>query len=174
MYTQFSYTHVKDNDISRSFSKVIKLQREYFKMSFSKCILFSQINYCEIAAPNEINHTHLSRYYDSSQAADRNGYFFVRKEFRKKWVGKSFALSDFYTMDEGTARDGDQLRGGNGGLARRNSIALEKQADPLVTNATWLSAGAISNAVTKFGLRFLVFGTEDYQSFTRIFIKASS
>jgi len=38
--------------------------------------------------------------------------FFVRKEFRKKWVGKSFALSDFYTMYEGTARDGDQLRGG--------------------------------------------------------------
>ncbi|TGZ32701.1 hypothetical protein DBV15_00924 [Temnothorax longispinosus] len=43
---------------------------------------------------------------------------------------------------------------GNGGLARRNSIALEKQADPLVTSATWLSTGAISNAATKFGLCF--------------------
>jgi len=45
-------------------------------------------------------------------------------------------------------------------LARRNSIALEKQADPLVTSATWLSTGAISDAATKFGLCFLAFGAQ--------------
>lgn len=38
---------------------------------------------------------------------------FYSNEFQgKKWVGKSFPLSDFYTMYKRTARDGDQLRGG--------------------------------------------------------------
>jgi len=108
---------------------------------------------------------------------------FFNDDFRReKTVGdKSFSLfaTYSYTMHERTARERRwSITRGNGGLARRNSIALEKQADPLVTNTTWLSTGAIRNVATKFGLCFLVFGAEgtggNGRSFIRIWRRSPS
>ena len=76
---------------------------------------------------------------------------FFNDDFRReKTVGaKSFSLFAIPIRCTRERRERERrwsITRGNGGLARRNSIALEKQADPLVTNATWLSTGAIRNA----------------------------
>ena len=85
-------------------------------------------------------------YYDSHHAIR---IFLMMTFGGKKRLGLNlFPCSRFlYDARENGERERRwSITRGNGGLARRNSIALEKQADPLVTNATWLSTGAIRNA----------------------------